>query len=80
MSHQEEAGKIKDIANSQVTGHTINRACYTAVPQGCSEGMEGCHLGLKIPSPAHRNPDQHSFLTSTLFTIPALTKARESFP
>lgn len=80
MPHQEKAEKTKDTANSQVIGHTINRACYTAVPQGCPEGMEGSHLGLKIPSPAHRNPDQHSFLTSTLFTVSALMKARESFP
>lgn len=80
MPHQEEAEKIKDTANSQVIGHTINGACYTAVPQGCPEGMEGCHLELKIPSPAHRNPDQHSFLTSTLFTVSALMKARGSFP
>lgn len=63
MPHQEEAEKIKDTANSQVIGHTINGACYTAVPQGYPKGMEGCHLQLKILFPVDRNPDQHSFLT-----------------
>lgn len=41
MLHQEEAEKIKDTDNSQVTGHTINGACYRAVPQGCPEEIDG---------------------------------------
>lgn len=48
--------------------------------QSLKDVQKGWKDEVEIPSPAHRNPDQHSFLTSTLFTVSALMKARETFP
>lgn len=60
---QEEAEKIKGTTNSQGLGCTINRGCYTTVPQRCTEGMEGCHLGTEaktLPPQPTLFPDPNS--------------------
>lgn len=63
MPPQEGAEKIKDTANSQGLGHTINGGCYTTVPQRHPEEMEGCHLGREAKT---LPPQLTETLTNTL--------------